>query len=196
MRKVFVASLFILAFTLLMMDSALAQSDLKIAVVDIRMIVNTSKYGQEVMEKLQKKYEELQAKLEARARELDALREEIEKKGPLWSQEVREKKQQEFQRKLREFRTMQEDAQFEMQELERKLLDPVFKELEKVIRDYVQREKIDLLLEKNQPGIYYVSPRIDISSKVIELFDNYYETTKRKKETPASKPAETKEKTK
>jgi len=196
MRKVFVASLFILAFSLLMMDSALAQSDLKIAVLDIRMIVNTSKYGQEVMEKLQKKYEELQAKLEARARELDALREEIEKKGPLWSQEVREKKQQEFQRKLREFRTMQEDAQFEMQELERRLLDPVFKELEKLIRDYVQKEKIDLLLEKNQPGIYYVSPRIDISLKVIELFDYYYETTKRKKETPASKPAETKGKNK
>jgi len=196
MKNFFRVNLLIFVFSLLGMGFAYAQSDLKIAVIDIKRVVNTSKYGQEVMEKLQKKYEELQAKLEARAKELDALKEEIEKKGALWSQEVREKKQQEFQKKLREFRTMQEDAQLEMQELEKKLLDPVFKELENLIKDYVQKEKIDLILEKNQPGIYYASPRIDISPKVVELFDTYYETTKGKKETQASKPSDSKGKTK
>jgi len=194
MRIVRTLCVFTLLFTLFEIGVAFAQSDLKIAVIDIKRVVNTSKYGQDVMEKLQKKYEELQAKLDAKAKELDALKEEIEKKGSLWSQEVRERKQQEFQKKLREFRTMQEDAQLEMQELEKKLLDPVFKELEQIIRDYVQKEKIDLILEKNQPGIYYASPRIDLSAKLVELFDNYYETIKWKKDTSATKQGESKPK--
>ncbi len=175
-----------------------AQSDLKIAVIDIKRVVNTSKYGQEVMEKLQKKYEELQAKIDAKAKELEALREEIEKKSALWTQEVREKKQNEFQRKLREFRVLQEDSQVEMQELEKKLLDPVFKELEGIIKEYVEKEKLDLVLEKNQPGIYYASFKIDISPKIVELFNAYYEKNKGlkdstpKKDVPGSKKEESK----
>lgn len=167
-----------LSFILLIFFSkiTLAQTQgLKIGVIDIKRVINVSKYGQEVMEKLQKKYEELQAKLEEKGKEVEALRDEIEKKSQLWSQEVREKKQAEYQKKLRELKALQEDAQFEMQEYERKLLDPVFKELEVVIKEYVENEKFDLILEKTQPGIYYASPRIDLSPIIIDLFNKHYE---------------------
>lgn len=166
----------------------------KIGVIDIKRVINASKYGQEVMEKLQKKYEELQAKLEAKNKELEALREEIEKKAQLWSQEVREKKQSDYQKKLRELKTLQEDAQFEMQEYERKLLDPVFKELEVVIKDYVEKEKFDLILEKNQPGIYYASPRIDLSPVIVDLFNKHYEEKKAPKSEAQGKKEEPKKK--
>lgn len=151
---------------------------LKIGVIDIKRVINTSKYGQEVMEKLQKKYEELQAKIDERVKEIEGLREEIEKKSSLWSQEMREKKQAEYQKKLRELKTLQEDAQFEMQEYERKLLDPIFKELETVIKSFVEKEKYDLIMEKAQPGIYYASPKIDLSATIVDLFNKYYDETK------------------
>ncbi|MFN4132622.1 MAG: OmpH family outer membrane protein [Caldimicrobium sp.] len=153
---------------------------LKIGVIDIKRVINTSKYGQEVMEKLQKKYEELQAKIDERVKEIEGLKDEIEKKSSLWSQEMREKKQAEYQRKLRELRTLQEDAQFEMQEYERKLLDPIFKELETIIKSYVEKEKFDLIMEKTQPGIYYASPRIDLSPTIVDLFNKYYDEVKGK----------------
>ncbi len=160
---------------------------IKIGVIDIKRVINNSKYGQEVMEQLQKKYSELSTKLEAKAKEVEALREEIEKKSTLWSQEMREKKQNEYQRMLRELRTLQEDSQYEMQEYEKKMLDPVFKELENVLKDFVQREKYDLILEKNQPGIYYASSQIDLSAKIVELFDSYYLQKKVKEKGPAKK---------
>lgn len=178
--------LLLLAFLITLvfpLSSYTSQEPIKIAVIDIKRVINTSKYGQEVMDQLQKKYEELQAKLESKGKELEALREEIEKKGPIWSQEMREKKQSEYQRKLREFKTLQEDAQFEMQELERKLLDPVFKELEIVIRNFVEKEKYDLILEKTQPGIYFVSTRIDLSPVIVDLFNKHYDELKRKRTT-------------
>lgn len=184
-------------FLLFQFSNAVAQTnfqDIKIGVIDIKRVINTSKYGQEIMEELQKKYDELRAKLDAKTKELDDLREEIEKKGQLWSQEVREKKQSEYQKKLRELKTLQEDAQFEMQEYERKLLDPVFKELEVVIKDYVEKEKFDLILEKTQPGIYFASQRIDLSPTIVDLFNKHYEEKKRVKTESAPKKEETKKK--
>ena len=181
MNKNFLKIIFVLiVFNLSLIKYVYAQNTLKIGVIDVKKVINNSKYGQEVMNQLQLKYNELSAKIQKKAKELQELKNEIEKKSSLWSQEVKEKKQLEYQKKLRELKGMQEDAQYEMKEYEKKMLDPVFKELEKVIREFVQKEKYDLILEKNQPGIYYVSPEIDLTSKIIELFDKHYTKIKKK----------------
>lgn len=180
LKRLYFSLIFSLSIVFYTQAFAESINSLKIGVIDIKRVINTSKYGQEIMERLQKKYEELQVKLEEKAKEIKALEEEMEKKGALWSQEVRDKKQSEYQRKIREFKAAQEDAQFEMQEYERKLLDPVFKELENVIKEYVEKEKFDLIMEKSQPGIYYASQKIDLSPVIVDLFNKYYEETKAK----------------
>uniref|UniRef100_A0A7V6CDJ6 OmpH family outer membrane protein n=1 Tax=Thermodesulfobacterium geofontis TaxID=1295609 RepID=A0A7V6CDJ6_9BACT len=183
MDKVYIRSLLIMIifFGLIKYGYAQNVNTLRIGVIDIKKVINTSKYGQEVMTQLQQKYDELSAKIQKKAEELQALKDEIEKKSSLWSPEVKEKKQSEYQKLLRELKSMQEDAQYEMKEYEKKMLDPVFKELEKVIDKFVNTEKYDLLLEKNQPGIYYASPEIDITQKIIKLFDDHYATIKQQK---------------
>ena len=181
MNKNFLKLVFILiVFNLSLIKYVYAQNTLKIGVIDVKKVINNSKYGQEVMNQLQLKYNELSEKIQKKAKELQELKNEIEKKSSLWSQEVKEKKQLEYQKMLRELKGMQEDAQYEMKEYEKKMLDPVFKELEKVIKKFVQKEKYDLILEKNQPGIHYVSPEIDLTSKIIELFDKHYIKMKEK----------------
>jgi len=181
MNKNFLKIIFVLiVFNLSLIKYVYAQNTLKIGVIDVKKVINNSKYGQEVMNQLQLKYNELSEKIQKKAKELQELKNEIEKKSSLWSQEVKEKKQLEYQKKLRELKGMQEDAQYEMKEYEKKMLDPVFKELEKVIKEFVQKEKYDLILEKNQPGIYYVSPEIDLTSKIIELFNKHYTKIKKK----------------
>lgn len=182
MGKIYLKIFLVLILLTALAELGYAQSthSLKIGVLDIRKVVTSSKYGQEVMSQLQQKYNELSLKIQEKSKEIQALKEEIEKKGSLWSQEVREKKESEYQKMLRELKTMQEDAQFEMREYEKKLLDPVFKELEKVIDEFVKIEKYDLILEKNQPGIYHVSEELDLTAKIIDLFDKYYEKTKKK----------------
>jgi len=155
--------------------------NVKVVVIDIRKVVNKSKYGEEVMAKLKEKYDELSLKIQAKSKELEALKDELEKKGAMLSPEAREKKQSEYQKLLRELKSLQEDAQYEMQEYERQLLDPVFRDLEIVLKEVAQKEGIDLVLEKNQPGIYYISPYIDYTDKLIERFNAYYEAMKRGK---------------
>lgn len=182
MHRSYLKIFLILVFLLGLIKCVYAQNTntLKIGVIDVKKVIKNSKYGQEVMNKLQQKYNELSAKIQEKAKKIQALKDEIEKKSSLWSQEVKEKKQSEYQKMLRELKTMQEDAQYEMKEYEKKMLDPVFKELEKVIDEFVKVEKYDLILEKNQPGIYYVSEELDLTQRIIDLFDKHYEKLKKK----------------
>ncbi len=111
--------------------------------------------------------------------EMEAFQQEMQKKAPLLSEEARAEKQREYQKMVREFRAMQEDAQFEMKEAEKKALKPIFKDLEKVIRQMAQKEGYDLILEKNMPGVYWASPRVDITQKVIQLYNQYRQAQKK-----------------
>ncbi len=145
----------------------------RIAVIDLQKVVRSSQAGQEAMKKLQAKFETLQKKLEAKKKEIEAFRQEMQKKAPLLSEEARAEKQREYQKMVREFRAMQEDAQFEMKEEEKKALKPIFQDLEKVIKEMAEKEGYDLILEKNMPGVYWASPRVDITEHVIQLYDQY-----------------------
>ncbi len=176
-------NIFIITFFFIFMEflPAFAKtSPIKIGVIDVKKVVRESIYGKAVMEKLQRKYEALSRKIKQKMRELESLKKEIQTKSDLWSDEVRVKKQRLYQKKLRELKELQEDSQYEMKELEKKLLDPVFAELEKVIKKFVKDNHYDLILEKNQPGLYYASPRVDLTPKIIKLFNKYYLNKKRK----------------
>jgi len=152
--------------------TALAEN-LKIGVIDLQKVVRSSKAGQEAMAQLQAKFEKLKKQLEAKQKEIAAFKAELEKKAPLLSEEARAEKQREYQKMIREFRAQQEDAQFEMKEAEKKALQPIFKDLEKVIKEMAQKEGYDLIIEKNMPGVYWVSPEVEITQHVIELYDQY-----------------------
>ncbi|MBX6423864.1 OmpH family outer membrane protein [Thermosulfurimonas sp. F29] len=162
----------VLAWTVLLAGAAFAEAP-RIAVLDLQKVVRSSKAGQEAMQQLQAKFKKLQAKLEAKKKEIEAFQQELQKKAPLLSEEARAEKQREYQKMVREFRAMQEDAQFEMKEAEKKALKPIFQDLEKVIRDMARKEGYDLILEKNMPGVYWASPRVDITQHVIQLYDQY-----------------------
>jgi len=47
----------------------------------------------------------------------------------------------------------------------------VLKEVEEVVRALGEKEKYSLILEKSQAGILYATPAIDITGKVITLFN-------------------------
>ncbi|RUM88742.1 MAG: hypothetical protein DSZ24_02855 [Thermodesulfatator sp.] len=165
----------------LVLGASAPAAELKIAVIDLQKVVRSSKAGQEAMKKLRARFEKWKAKLEAKQKEIQAFQEEMQKKAPLLSEEARAEKQREYQKMVREYRAMQEDAQFEMKEAEKKALQPIFKDLEKVLKELAQKEGYDLILEKNMPGVYWASPKIDISEHVVQLYNQYLSSKGAKK---------------
>ena len=147
-------------------------AQVKIAVINMQKVVRKSVAGQEAMEKLNKKFEGLQKQLRAKQDELKAFKEDLEKKGPLMNEDAKAEKERKYKKALRDFKDQSDDAQFEMRQAESKSMEPVLKELEKVVTRIGEEGGYTLILEKNMPGIYFNASEVDITDEVIKAYDN------------------------
>jgi outer membrane protein len=150
--------------------AAAADSTKKIVTVNIQEVLLGSEAGQEVKKVLEEKVGEFQAKFQQDQEEADALRSEIEKKSSVWSQEVREEKERDYQKRVREIQLKSEDAQFELQQLEKQVMSPILNELQKVIKEVGEEKGYDMIID-SRAGILYVDESLDISEEIRKELD-------------------------
>jgi outer membrane protein len=155
-------------------------AQVKIAVINMQKVVRKSVAGQKAMEKLNNKFESLQKQLRAKQDELKAFKEDLEKKGPLMNEDAKAEKEREYKKALRDFKDQSDDAQFEMRQAESQSMEPVLKELEKVVTRIGKEGGYTLILEKNMPGIYFNASNVDITDEVIKAYDNEVKSKNKK----------------
>ena len=152
-------------------NASAAESSKKIATVNIQEVLLGSAAGQEVKKVLEEKVGELQGTFQKEQEDVDVLRAEIEKKSSVWSQEVREEKEREYQKRVREVQLKTEDAQFELQQLEKQLMGPVLNELQKVIKEIGEKNGYAMIMD-SRAGLLYVDESLDISEIVQKELDS------------------------
>jgi outer membrane protein len=143
-----------------------AESINKIATVNIQEVLLGS-----AAKVLEKKVEDLQGTFQKDQEEVGTLRSEIEKKSSVWSQEVREEKEREYQKRVREVQLKSEDAQFELQQMEKQLMTPVLNELQTVIKELGEKNGYSLIMD-SRAGLLYVDKALDISELVKKELDS------------------------
>jgi len=147
-----------------------AENSKQIVTVNIQDVLLGSVAGQGVKKVLEEKVGAYQNKFQQEQEEVDALRTEIEKKSSVWSQEVREEKERDYQKRVREMQLKSEDAQFELQQLEKQVMSPVLNELQKVIKEVGEKNGYALILD-SRAGLLYVDSSLDISDIVRKELD-------------------------
>ncbi len=143
----------------------------QIAVIDMQKVMKKSYAGKAAMEKLNKKFEKLRKELKKKQDELKSFKDDLEKKAPLMSEDARADKEREYKKMLRDFKDQSDDAQFEMRQAESRTMEPILKELEKIVTDIGKKRGYLLILENKMPGLYYVAPQVDITDDVIKAYD-------------------------
>lgn len=160
--------------------AAAAEKGLQIVTVNIQEVLLGSEAGQDVKKVLEEKVGEYQGKFQKEQEEVDALRAEIDKKGSVWSQEVKEEKEREYQKKVREMQLKSEDAQFELQQLEKQVMSPVLNELQKVIKEVGEKNGYAMILD-SRAGLLYVDESRDITELIRKELDARQKTAKESK---------------
>ncbi len=143
----------------------------KIAVINMQKVVKESKTGQKATAQLNQQFERLQKLLQAKRDALKAFKDDLDKRAPLMNADARADKEREYEKMLRDFKDQSDDAQFEMRQAEAKVMDPILKALDKIVTKIGEGGNYSLILENNMPGIYYVSPTIDITDSVIRAYN-------------------------
>jgi len=146
-------------------------ADFKIAYVDIQKAVNECNAGKEAKKVITKEVEKFQRLIAERQKELQTMKESLEKQAPMLTPDARGVREKEYQNKLREFQRWGEDTQNEINQKRVEMERNISMGLQKVIQKMGADEGYTLILEKNESIVLYVSKTIEITDRVIKVYD-------------------------
>lgn len=145
-------------------------ADMKIGVMNVQKVLVSSVSGKSAKVKFDEKMQELQTKFKAEEEELITMQKDIEKKSSAWSEETKQMKVREFQKKRRELQEKSEDARFELKTLQDKELAPILKALEGVVEGYGKKNEFTMILD-SKSGVIFYSEAVDITDKLVKELD-------------------------
>ncbi len=151
-----------------------ADSDVKIAIVDLRKALNESEAGLKAKASLEEMIKQKQKAIDEKGKEIEALKEEIEKKSSVLSEEALRSKQDELDRKMREYKRFVQDAQEEVKKKENQLTAEILKELREIINEIGKEEGYSVILEKAEGVVLYYNEAVDITQKVIDRYNKKF----------------------
>jgi outer membrane protein len=148
-----------------------AQSTQKVGVIEVQRIVQESAVGKESLARIQKISSAKQEDLGKRQTELRDLEKRIQEQGKSLSEEAMEKLQKDYQTKALDLKRFQDDAQRELEELQRKELGELERKVLPVIEAVSKEQGYTLVFNKYQSGLLHADAGVDITDAVIQKFN-------------------------
>jgi len=161
-RRVAVAATLALA-----MVGAVAQ-DTKIGAVNVERILRDSSTAKAVSAKLEQDFSKRERDLRTSGDQLRQALERFEREGPTLPESQRTARQRQLVEQERDLQRRQRDFQEELNLRRNEALQQVIEKLNRVVRGIAEAEKFDLIVQE----AYYVSPRVDITDRVMTQLDN------------------------
>jgi outer membrane protein len=160
----------LLAMTLVLSGTAFAQQS-KVVYVDMQKAVQTTKAGGKAKKELETEFNAKKKKLQSQEEKLKKMQEDLEKKAMVLSDEVRGKKQQEFQEEMMSYQKLVAQSQQEIQKREQDLTKPILDKMSKIIEQISKEKGYDMVLEKQANNVLWAKKEADITDDVISAFE-------------------------
>ncbi len=171
----------LLKFTVFFMVLPLSLwAEVKIGYIDLNRVINESQAGKEIKREFMEYMNSVQSQLRALQEEIRSLREEIQTKGRFMDEKTLKEKRLELERKMSDYKILYQDAQRELRERDQKASEKVMGILKRIVEKLGKEEGYTIILEKTQSAVLYASPKIDLTDKVLKLFDEAYKKSKSK----------------
>ncbi|KYG65750.1 hypothetical protein AZI86_01350 [Bdellovibrio bacteriovorus] len=152
---------------LMLLTTSFAQADIKIAIVDMQKVVQSSSAGKKAKATLEEEFNKKKKELEKKEAELKKMNDDIEKKKAVMSEDALQKRHQEFQGEMMKYRELVNKSQGEIQKRQSELAAPIMEKISKVLDRMMKEKAYDLILENN-PGILRSVSSMNISDEVLK----------------------------
>ena len=146
-------------------------ADQKIGFVDIQKAVNECNAGKDAKKAILKEVEKFQRIIAEKQKELQTMKDNLDKQASMLTPEARATKEKDYQSKLKEFQRWGEDNQNELNQRRVEMERNISIGLVKVIQKLGADEGYTLILERNETIVLFASKAIDLTDKVIKLYD-------------------------
>jgi outer membrane protein len=159
-------------FIFLAISAVSHAAETKIGCVDIQRALNESEAGKEAKKVMESELKKFQVEIGQRQKELQTLKETLQRQGTMLSMKGKTEKEREYQNKLKEYKRWGEDRQNELKRKEVELTKEAIRGLRAVVKKLGEEEKFTLILEKNEAIVLHVSGTIDLTDRVISIFNS------------------------
>jgi Skp family chaperone for outer membrane proteins len=176
-----------IAIWMSLLGVAQAQKGLKVGVVDLQAVLDSSVRGKAAKDRLQqlglKLQEEIKDKRETkeeREKELQKLRTELRSQGLVLSKKAQEEKAEAFRKQVRELKRFIddtnrfiEDATQEFREREVRETQRLLQEIRDVVQEVGKQQNYSLILEGNDGAalVLYFSSAVSLTSEIVQRYD-------------------------
>jgi len=140
----------------------------KFGFVHTERVLRDSIPAQRAQKKIEAEFQKRDRELAGMAAELKRLQAEIDKDAMTMSESQRRTKEREFGELNRDFQRKQREFREDLNQRRNEELAQVVEQANRVIRVIAEQEKFDIIFQE-MPA--YVSPRIDITDKVIKALE-------------------------
>jgi len=140
----------------------------KMAFVSTERVLRDSVPAMRAQRKLEAEFKKRDDELSRTAEQLKRMQEDLDKNSMTMSEGQRRTKEREFGDLNREFQRKQREFREDINQRRNEELAQVVEQANRVIRQIAEQEKFDIIFQE-MPA--YVSPRIDITDKVIKALE-------------------------
>ena len=145
---------------------AFSADPVKIGVVDLQKILETSNSGKAAQNELKVQRDKMQADMKQRGNEIQEIESRMQREAMVMSKETREEKEREHRIKVSDFQALQRKYQSDLQEVERKLMGRLQTDITSLVGDIAKKD--GYLLVISNIGVIYALPSTDITERLIQ----------------------------
>ncbi len=165
--------LMLLVLVAVMFQGTMA-ANMKIGVVNSRLIMSKVKKFQDAQSRLNKKIAKEEQKLSNLYKEVERLSVELEQQKMILSADKRKEKENIIKQKYMEMKTAEQQIfgpQGQLEKERAKLAEPLLKDIKKVIDEISKKEKYDVVLDSGVGVVLFHNPRLDLTQKIVDVLN-------------------------
>lgn len=187
---------FLYVLTAAVTVSAVAHADIKLGYVDLQRALAEVAEGKDARARLKTELDKKKNDFEGEQAKLRDDKAVLDKQGSMMSEEVRNQKFTELQKRLFELTQRAEKLQAEMAQSEQRELKKIFEKMDPIIAAIAVREGLTMVFEKTDSGLVYAPASLDVTNELVRTYNDKYKVVagaapKKEKEaaaTPAPAP--------
>ena len=142
----------------------------KIAIIDLDTVFNNSDFGQALLKDIEKLNKDNISKLTSIENELKKSEENIKNKKNVISQTEFDKELASLKNKINDYRKLKKEMVDQIEQEKKIILKKFFKEINPIIQNYMEKNSINILLERK--NVFIGKNNSDITVSVINEINN------------------------
>lgn len=161
-----------LALSLAVVMPTYAASAVSIGYVDMQKVLEESKLGKRVQEQLRKEFEPRAKGLAEEEKQIRQAQQEFERDKPLMSKDQVGKKEKDLQSRIDAYQKKAMPIQQELMKAQQQKGREVIGPAREAVNTVAKKNKLGMVVERNQGGLLYVDEGLDITADVIKQLDS------------------------